>query len=259
MSQTNSKRMTGIMLAGGVDAPVACAEVLARHCVEIRTVVCAPDVPEKTSEAIARKFPAAPSIVVATRPDKHPFILDLLDGGGIDFLFSCGFTQRIRPRLLKGAKIGAVNIHPSLLPHNRGYHTSFWGIMDGTPLGTTIHWMDETLDTGAIIGQSAFEDDSGMSAHEVRQTQWELSFELFDKFLPLILKGEAPKISQPNDGFYHYQRDIQAATSFESSDILTMGEVLRLARATSHETHRFYVQVGNRKFKVQATVSEVTD
>ena len=257
-SPKTDSRIRSILLADGSDEAVACAAVLMRNDVAVDALVVGPNVPRHAVEAIAGQFPVAPTVVVSSRPDQDSFILDLLDKGRIDFLFSCLYEYRIRPSLLGAAKKGAMNIHTAVLPHNRGIHTSYWGIVDGTPLGATMHWMDESLDTGDIIGQAVFEDDGLMSAAEVRQRQLQLCVHLFETYLPLIVRGEAPRRPQPPGGSYHFKRDIEAATSFEAEDTVTMGQLLRLARATNYGTHGFYVRVGDRKFKVQASVSEVT-
>ncbi len=47
-----------------------------------------------------------------------------------------------------------ANLHPSLLPFGRGAHPLFWALAMGAPLGVTLHWMDEGIDEGAIIGQA---------------------------------------------------------------------------------------------------------
>ena len=255
---TDANRIEGIMLSDGTEVPLACAAALARADVVIHALVVGPNVPQKAAEAIAGQFQAPPPIVVTTRPDQDPMILGLLDEGRIEMLLSCLFEYRIRPRLLQGASKGGVNIHTSVLPHNRGFHTSFWGIVDGTPLGATIHWMSEELDAGDIIAQASFQDDGLMSAGEVRQRQLALCVELFEAHLPAILAGEAPRTPQPPGGVFHHKRDIGPATTFDQTDTITMEALLRLARATHFGPHGFYVRVGSRTFKVQASVSEVT-
>ena len=205
-----------------------------------------------------KSLPNNPPSFKTARPDREPLILDLMNENKIDLLFSCLYEHRIRKKLLRKANRGGINIHTAVLPWNKGMHTSFWGIMDGTPLGATIHWMDENLDTGDIVGQAVFEDDAIMTAAEVKQRQLALCVELFESYLPLILRNEAPRVSQPKGGSYHLRRDIEAATTFDDSDTFTMGKLLRLSRATNYGPHGFYIRVGDRKFKIQTSISEVS-
>ena len=115
---------------------MSCAAELARHPVTIHAIFVSPDDSQEIVDAVTRPLSNVP-VIRTTRPDKDPFILELLDAGNIDLIFSHS-RYRVRPRLLNGVTMGAVNLHPSVLPLNRGRHPSFWGIMDKTKLGATI-------------------------------------------------------------------------------------------------------------------------
>lgn len=47
----------------------------------------------------------------------------------------------------------AVNLHNSYLPWNRGSDPNLWSILEGTPRGVTLHYIETGLDKGAIIAQ----------------------------------------------------------------------------------------------------------
>lgn len=46
-----------------------------------------------------------------------------------------------------------VNLHNSFLPYNRGSYPNIWGILEGTPRGVTLHYINSGLDRGDIISQ----------------------------------------------------------------------------------------------------------
>jgi len=46
-----------------------------------------------------------------------------------------------------------INIHPGLNPHNRGWYPQVFCMLNGLPLGATIHEIDDQLDHGPIIDQ----------------------------------------------------------------------------------------------------------
>src|SRR3989344_3288025 len=52
---------------------------------------------------------------------------------------------------------GCLNIHPAYLPYNRGAYPNVWSIIDTTPAGVTIHYIDEAVDTGGIVAQAEIE------------------------------------------------------------------------------------------------------
>jgi len=62
---------------------------------------------------------------------------------------------RILPdKILKIPKKGSVNLHASLLPKYRGAAPIHWAIMNGEQkTGCTVFFLEQKVDTGAIIGQ----------------------------------------------------------------------------------------------------------
>ena len=44
-----------------------------------------------------------------------------------------------------------LNVHPGLLPFYRGQNPVQWSVRDLAPLGATVHFIDEGIDTGPIL------------------------------------------------------------------------------------------------------------
>lgn len=83
-----------------------------------------------------------------------------------DILCVACFSRRIPVEILSLPRLGCLNVHPSLLPGNRGPDPLFWTFRHGeTSTGVTIHQMDEGLDTGPIILQEHIEIPEGISEH----------------------------------------------------------------------------------------------
>jgi len=60
-------------------------------------------------------------------------------------------------------KIGVLNLHPGILPQNRGLDNIKWAIIDNLPQGVTAHLIDEKIDRGFFIEQeyiSVYPDDT---------------------------------------------------------------------------------------------------
>jgi methionyl-tRNA formyltransferase len=70
-----------------------------------------------------------------------------------DFLVCYGYRYILQKELLSLFPGRAINLHISLLPYCRGAHPVLWSILEGKPLGVTIHLLDEGLDTGNILFQ----------------------------------------------------------------------------------------------------------
>jgi methionyl-tRNA formyltransferase len=247
--------LQALFLTDASDIGLSCARSAAARSLDVLAVIVGPNVAGDVAEAVGSQFDPKPPIIRTARPDRDPHILDWMRAGKIDLLLSCFFEYRIRPELLNAARRGGINIHPSVLPHNGGFHTSFWGLVDNTPLGATLHWLDEGLDTGAVIAQKTFADDGVMTAGEVRARQRRMCAELFEENLDAVLAGKITR-GAPCKGTYHGRADIAAATTFAASDTLTIGQLMRLGRATSHDGHGIVVRAADdEEFLLRVSVS----
>ena len=75
----------------------------------------------------------------------------------IDYIICIHFPFIISRALLELPKIGVLNLHPSYLPYNKGWHCPSWCIIDNTPIGVTFHWIDDWIDSGNICFQEKLE------------------------------------------------------------------------------------------------------
>ncbi len=58
-----------------------------------------------------------------------------------------------------------INVHAGITPQYRGVHGGYWALAEGRPhlVGTTVHVVDQGVDTGPILRQATFDvqqDDS---------------------------------------------------------------------------------------------------
>jgi len=74
-----------------------------------------------------------------------------------DYLFSIVNTKILPKSVLELPKYYSINYHDSLLPSYAGVHATSWAIFnDEKTHGVSWHKMEETIDTGSILKQSAF-------------------------------------------------------------------------------------------------------
>lgn len=85
-----------------------------------------------------------------------------------DLVVSAGFMRILAPEFVQTFKV--INSHPALLPLFPGAHAVRDALAAGaTETGTTIHWVDEGVDTGEVIAQERLEiaaTDTEESLHE---------------------------------------------------------------------------------------------
>jgi methionyl-tRNA formyltransferase len=85
-------------------------------------------------------------------------VLDHDDKTLSDMLYDCEFDVGVilGARILKKHTIeafsqGIINMHPAILPDNRGLDNIKWAIFKNLPIGVTVHWIDEKIDMGSLI------------------------------------------------------------------------------------------------------------
>jgi hypothetical protein len=67
-------------------------------------------------------------------------------------------TRILRPEILRATGAPFINMHAGVTPAYRGVHGGYWALADGRPelVGTTIHLVDDGIDTGDIVEQVTF-------------------------------------------------------------------------------------------------------
>ena len=75
----------------------------------------------------------------------------------IDLICLAGFMRVLSPKFVSKWKNKILNIHPSILPIFPGLNTHKKILLHGIKIhGSTVHIVNEKLDTGKILGQFAF-------------------------------------------------------------------------------------------------------
>jgi methionyl-tRNA formyltransferase len=117
---------------------------------------------------------------------------------------SC-FSRFIPPALLAIPHLGAVNVHPALLPDNRGPEPLFWTFRLGQEMtGVTIHLLDAHLDSGPILIQERLVVPEGISYAELEQQAAELGGALLVRAVADLSSGQAhPWPQDESQSSYH--------------------------------------------------------
>lgn len=133
--------------------------------------------------------------------------IDLIKLNHIDFILSDKGRKLIKEPVLSYLENKIVNMHASYLPFNRGYYPIFWSIFDETPCGNTIHYIDESIDTGDIIAQNMIE----IKDDDTLRTTY---FKLREKMIKLLIEnwasiknGACSRKKQTGAGTIHYKKE----------------------------------------------------
>jgi methionyl-tRNA formyltransferase len=118
-----------------------------------------------------------------------------------DALVVAAYGQILRPDTLYAARLGAWNVHPSLLPMYRGAAPIERAIMNGDRTsGVTIMRMDEGLDTGPMALQRAVELTPEMTGGELAELLAQIGAEAVVEVLFSLAAGTVTLTEQ--DSFY---------------------------------------------------------
>ena len=113
-------------------------------------------------EVVAAVSPGI-DVLVSNHPNRWAAMLAPLRP---DLIICGGMPWRIPPEVLALPRLGAINLHPALLPRHRGPAAFEWAFRNGDPeTGFTVHRMAPDFDTGPILAQVRIpiddEDDIG--------------------------------------------------------------------------------------------------
>lgn len=135
--------------------------------------------------------------VFAPEDINHPVWVGRIRAMAPDFIFSFYFRDMVKGDLLSIPRLGALNLHGSLLPKYRGRVPINWAIINGeTETGVTLHYMTAKPDAGDIVDQEKFaigDDDTARTLFDKAVTAAGI---LLDRTLPLLKSGKAPRTPQ---------------------------------------------------------------
>jgi methionyl-tRNA formyltransferase len=115
---------------------------------------------------------------------------EILEAFGPELLV-LGGTRIIRGPILAIPARGTVNAHPGLLPRLRGSSSVGWALYHDLPLGSTVHFVDASIDTGPIILRRRLAVCRGDTYEGLVRRTLTLSGELMAEALALLQSGMA--------------------------------------------------------------------
>jgi methionyl-tRNA formyltransferase len=124
-----------------------------------------------------------------------------------DLFLSSGYGRILSEPTLTIPSIGAINVHPSLLPRFRGRDAVRWALYEGaSEVGVTIHEMTLPVDSGPVLIQKRLQLDERADADEIYARLAELVPTLLEEVLSEIREsGIVAGTTQPRSG--ESQRD----------------------------------------------------
>ncbi|EUJ41835.1 methionyl-tRNA formyltransferase [Brochothrix campestris] len=195
--------MTKIIFMGTPDFAVPVLQkLIADPTITINAVVTQPDrkVGRKhvlTPTPVKRAAVEAGLLVLQPEKLRTSAELEQLNAMETDLLITAAYGQILPNSLLEAPRLGAINVHASLLPKLRGGAPIHYALIEGHErTGVTIMYMAEKLDAGAILSQAALpitEEDNVGTLFEKLSV---VGADLLEATLPAILAGTIEVVEQ---------------------------------------------------------------
>jgi len=134
----------------------------------------------------SRVFPARE---FTDRRARDEALADWLRAREIELVVLAGWMELLAPSFLARFPQAVINVHPALLPAFPGLRAVEQALAYGVKVfGVTVHFVDEGVDTGAIILQRAVELPDARHADEVLRALHPIEHELLPEAVRLIAK-----------------------------------------------------------------------
>lgn len=203
---------------------------LGRHGFDIAAVFTHEDDPEENCWfGSVKDWAEKQGIGCTTDPVNSPQWIEKIKRLQPDVLFSFYYRNMVRPEVLAIPRIGAFNLHGSLLPSYRGRCPVNWVLVNGEEqTGVTLHYMVEKPDAGDIVGRKAVKIDFEDTARTLYDKLCEAAGGLLDELLPEMKKGKIPRIKQDlSRGSYYGGRKPEDGRIFWSESALHIYNLIR--------------------------------
>lgn len=173
---------------------------------QVAGVVTAPDKPagrgQKVHESDVKVFATQHNLPVWQPTNlKDPVFLEQLRASGVNCQVVVAFRM-LPEQVWRLPEFGTFNLHASLLPQYRGAAPINWALINGeAETGVTTFFIDDKIDTGAIILKESTSVDPDENAGSLHDRLMNLGGDLVVKTLKLISNDQVQTQLQEENGF----------------------------------------------------------
>ena len=166
-----------------------------------------------------------------------------------DLILSVYYRHMIGTRILALPRLGAFNMHGSLLPKYRGRAPTNWAVLHGeTRTGMTLHRMVKAPDAGAVVDQEGVDIGPRDTAEQAFRKVLPCARRVLERQIDALLAGTARETPQdetqatyfggrkPEDGRIHWTQ--------------TSAQIFNLIRAVTDPYPGAFTDVGTSRLMV---------
>jgi methionyl-tRNA formyltransferase len=187
----------------------------------------------RLSDELIKESGLPPSLVFGASALRDPEAVLQLSQLGADIGFSALFGVILKTPVLQLFPRGVVNVHPGYLPYNRGRNPQIWAIIDGTPAGASLHYMDNGVDTGPLIKGVEVSVDLSDTGASLRTKLEQACVEVTRLGWPSVQSGFTPSRQEHNQGSAHRLNDVESINEIDLDATYRGRDLINLLRALS--------------------------
>jgi methionyl-tRNA formyltransferase len=200
---------------------------------EIVAIVLHDEGQRRLGDELIKESGLAPSFVFGASALRDPETIRQLLELNADIGFSALFGAILKPPVLQLFPRGVVNVHPGFLPYNRGRNAQIWAIIDGTPVGATLHYMDDGVDTGPLVERVEVSVDLSDTGESLRTKLEQACVEVTRLGWPSVQSASTPFPQNPNEGSAHRLSDVDSVNEIDLDATYRGRDLINLLRALS--------------------------
>ena len=144
-----------------------------------------------TQQGIENRYiPPGPYKTKLSEESEQSFI-HALQAANVDWVVLAGFMRIIKSGFLRAFPERIVNIHPSLLPSFPGLNAASQAIAHGVQVtGTTVHLVDQGIDSGAIVAQAPVNVEAGDTPETLHDRIKQVEHRLYPQAIAALVSGD---------------------------------------------------------------------
>jgi phosphoribosylglycinamide formyltransferase 1 len=183
----------GVLISGRGSNFEAIADQINAGALEAEIAVVISNRPDAQGLEAARKRRINAVCIPSKGLDREAYdilLLEELYKNSVDFVCLAGFLRLLSATFIRQYPNRILNIHPSLLPAFPGLDAQRQAIEHGVKIaGCTVHFVDEELDAGPILLQTAVPVLDGDTVESLSARILRQEHHLYSEALRLVLSG----------------------------------------------------------------------
>lgn len=118
-----------------------------------------------------------------------------------DLFIVVAYGKIIPSAILALPRLGCVNLHPSLLPKNRGPSPIQWAIAEGDDeTGISVMKLDEGMDTGPLLAQKRIQMEKLETVESLTRKIHDVGPAFLSETILAYVEGSVKPVPQPSEG-----------------------------------------------------------